>query len=137
MARLEWTSEFETGNSRVDEQHKKFIVLSNTLKESVENGTDKEIVRAAFNALLGYTNKHFKDEEDFWAGVDTEMMEEHQREHRILVNELEELWHQSRFNSDLGERLRDWVETRLLTHFLKSDVDMLWEKPEADPGDGP
>ena len=76
------------------------------------------------------TNKHFKDEEKLWEYTCPEGLREHQLEHQVLINEIRDLWHEDRseFVVGIGKRLQEWVETRLVPHFMTDDPNTLQGK---------
>ncbi|MCP5364640.1 MAG: GGDEF domain-containing protein [Hyphomicrobiales bacterium] len=61
-----WNKNFETGNTKIDEQHKVLVDLLNKLARSLIDG-DVVDVSKAFEALSNYASHHFGEEEVIWA----------------------------------------------------------------------
>ena len=59
-----WSSELETGNAVIDNQHKQLFVALNALFDAYRSGGRRQEVERTMEFLLGYTVKHFADEEE-------------------------------------------------------------------------
>ena len=59
-----WSQELETGNVTIDNQHKQLIDALNALFYACRSGKGHEEVERTMDFLLGYTIKHFADEEE-------------------------------------------------------------------------
>ena len=66
----EWSSNLETGNPTIDNQHKQLIGAANSLLEACRGGTGQQELSNTLEFLNGYIIKHFGDEE--------KMMQQHQ-----------------------------------------------------------
>ena len=60
----EWDSSLESGYPKVDNQHKQLISALNNLVEASRAGKGDEAVLQTMDFLVGYTVKHFADEEN-------------------------------------------------------------------------
>jgi len=58
-----WRQDLETGNATIDNQHKRLIAVVNSLYEAYRSGKGREEVERTMEFLVGYTVKHFADEE--------------------------------------------------------------------------
>jgi len=65
MPHFEWTSDLETGNSRIDDQHRSLFALANELHDTIAaQDADDETVADAVWRLTDYVTQHFADEQD-------------------------------------------------------------------------
>ena len=65
MTRFEWTTDLETGNATIDEQHRSLFALSNALNDAIDSGeADEETVADCVWRLADYVVEHFADEQD-------------------------------------------------------------------------
>ncbi|MCL1794742.1 MAG: bacteriohemerythrin [Oscillospiraceae bacterium] len=60
---IAWDPGFETGNGEVDAQHRQVFRLVNKLVEECMNKTAPEKLKETLDFLVGYTVRHFSDEE--------------------------------------------------------------------------
>ena len=61
-----WSSNFESGLTLVDDQHKTLVTLLNQLAEHVVHKSDAPTLDAVFNELAAYATFHFQTEERIW-----------------------------------------------------------------------
>ena len=59
----QWDSILETGYKTVDNQHKQLVAALNALIDAGRSGKGDEAVMETMDFLIGYTIKHFSDEE--------------------------------------------------------------------------
>ena len=65
MPLVEWNNTFSVGIQKIDEQHKKFFSLLNTLYDAIMQGKGEVVVGPVLKELQQYVIFHFKSEE-FW-----------------------------------------------------------------------
>ena len=58
-----WSLELETGHAAIDKQHKQLIAALNALSDAYRSGKGSQEVERTMDFLMGYTVKHFADEE--------------------------------------------------------------------------
>jgi hemerythrin len=58
-----WSKDFETGVEAVDRQHQQLVMTLNQLIEACQKGSGVEELERTLEFLVGYTIKHFADEE--------------------------------------------------------------------------
>ena len=63
MTAYKWDPSLETGNEKIDSQHRQLIVSINSMMEAHQQGKGKEELEKALDFLTGYTILHFSDEE--------------------------------------------------------------------------
>ena len=118
-----WKHDYETGNETIDSQHKLIFEAANALHEAVMRRKEEEILDQSFSLLLQYTNTHFSDEEEYYRQIGSTLLSTQQVEHRDMLNELREIWHEKRVGSqDAGTDLDIWMERRLIPHIIAEDT---------------
>jgi hemerythrin-like metal-binding protein len=123
MAFIEWTSEFETGIERIDQQHKTLVEIVNKFDEATRRGKGSQIMTEILCDLVGYTSEHFADEERLMEEVEYPKFKHHQNQHRQLLQKVERLQFEfdqqgKRITSEVREFLKNW----LINHILKDDM---------------
>lgn len=58
-----WTTDLETGNTLIDQQHKQLIGAINSLLDACAQGRGRAEIQKTIDFLDSYTIKHFSDEE--------------------------------------------------------------------------
>lgn len=58
-----WSSDLETGNNTIDQQHKQLITAINDLLDACSQGKGRDALKETTKFLYDYTAKHFADEE--------------------------------------------------------------------------
>ena len=121
--RYEWSEEYNTGNKKIDEQHRMIFDAANVLFAAVKQGRESVVLDQSFNLLLQYTNTHFRDEEEHYEEIGSTLLKMQKEEHQRLLDELREMWREKRHgSSDAGTDLDHWMERRLIPHIIKEDT---------------
>ena len=63
MPLIEWNDAFSVGNKQLDDHHKKFFHIINTLQDAMKKGEGEEILLTVLKELQQYVEYHFKAEE--------------------------------------------------------------------------
>jgi len=58
-----WNKNLETGNAKIDAQHKELIQAVNELLDACSSGKGRNKIEETSKFLLDYTKRHFADEE--------------------------------------------------------------------------
>ena len=121
-----WKPEYETGNARIDSQHKQLFELANLLWVSVERDRIEAVATAAVEALMAYAAYHFSDEEEYFAKIETPVLDDHKRQHEDMTEEIRALAVADLIGSKgIGARLEHWVEERLVPHIMHADQEAI------------
>lgn len=121
--RYVWKDEYNTGNDKIDNQHRLIFDAANFLSDAVKQVKEEEILDLSFDLLLQYTNMHFTDEEKYYEEIGSSLLATQKDEHQKLLNELREMWHEKRHgSSDAGTDLDHWMERRLIPHIIAEDT---------------
>ncbi|MBF0183268.1 MAG: bacteriohemerythrin [Magnetococcales bacterium] len=120
-----WDENFNTGLSKIDEQHKKLVQLLNLLASHLAFSAETTVLDKIFPQLAEYVLYHFETEEEIWqgylAGDPAEV--EHQAIHRSFVQEVSRLdaSRNSHLLSEVAEETLGFLARWLASHILESD----------------
>ena len=123
MDALTWKPEYEIGAPQIDEQHRQLVHLANDLYRIVENGSDNRSLLRAFEALINYTENHFREEEALWQQIDSPHLADQEKDHDRLAEELRTLIFPADAVAEgkVGANLKEWLSNRLLPHMMHKD----------------
>ncbi|MBN2644391.1 MAG: bacteriohemerythrin [Desulfuromonadaceae bacterium] len=123
-----WDAVFETGFSRVDQQHQHLVNLTNALGERIaDNSFRAEDLDTLVGELAQYAHEHFDDEEQIMrqAAIDTRHLTHHQQEHANFFKDVTLLCDDLRNSGSTSPRqLFEFLNNWLVYHILGSDKDM-------------
>lgn len=126
MALIEWSEEYCIGLPEVDEQHKEWVNIINSLHESllVEQGEQLGLLTSkSLMAMQSYCEMHFKFEENYMEEIGYPDFAEHKALHKNFLENIIELFdkHTSSeailLNTQLMKILKNW----LVQHILEED----------------
>ncbi|KIZ39989.1 MULTISPECIES: bacteriohemerythrin [Rhodopseudomonas] len=138
MVPFEWNALFETGNARIDSQHRKLFELTNELAGAVQNGEKLPEISALVLKLRDYAATHFCDEEQLMrcSSLAEQDKTRHACAHRSFIKKVEELAARDDLsNVEAVSGFLQFLVTWLVTHILKLDHRMtkaLLEKRAVD-----
>jgi hemerythrin-like metal-binding protein len=122
MAFFQWKDNMSVGNPMIDRDHKMLIQYLNEMHAAMMAGKGKDLVGAILSKLVQYTKDHFGREEIVWRAGHYADLENHQKEHRDLLQTVGDF--KAKYEKgmltlsvDVMNFLRDW----LTNHILKSD----------------
>lgn len=85
---FQWSERYSVKVSAMDAQHKQLFAIIQELYSAMRAGRGKAIVGDVLRRLLDYTNKHFAEEEKLMEKHGYPKLEQHQAEHRVLINKV-------------------------------------------------
>jgi len=116
---MTWKKDFETGNAKIDGQHRGLVELINRLSDTLDAGSGRDALGAVLAELISYTAVHFKDEESIFRASDYPEAEAHVAKHADLVTQVQKL--KADFDSGAGVLsaatlafLKDWLNGHIL-----------------------
>lgn len=118
MALINWTTQYETGISLIDAQHKTLVDTANNLHDAMKNGKGKEVVETTLNFLVDYTVKHFTSEEELMKKNNYPDFVNHKVVHDKFVAQVIDM--KGKYLSgkllpmDLSSALSDWLRNHIL-----------------------
>lgn len=125
---LQWTEQFETGNSEIDWQHKTLINYINRLEE-ISHNTNPDRREAEFMLNLvdfveTYTDVHFKHEEGCMARYRCPACQENKAAHEQFLQFFQQFKHRFKTKGCRAEVLRELHDTCsawIKNHILRVD----------------
>ena len=123
----EWDTGLETGNEKIDSQHKQLIATLNNLVEAFQQGKGKEEILETMEFLIAYGIMHFSMEEELMIESDYSDYSMHKYFHdefKITLGELTKRLMDEGPSEDLIDvvisTIRDW----LVNHIKGDDFRM-------------
>ncbi len=125
MGRIEWDASFSVHNDAIDDQHKKWLKIFNTLHE-VMTDTDTSslttITAQSLTEMYDYARNHFRFEEEYLAQLNYPDLVAHRRLHRDFENQVYRYTREIEegkilLNTNLLKIMRQW----LVEHILSED----------------
>jgi len=91
MAIFQWQENMSVGNLTIDTQHKQLVNIINKLGDAMQQGKAADVINDIVRELVGYTVRHFRDEELLFAATDYPHTALHKEKHQILVGKVKQL----------------------------------------------
>lgn len=120
------TEEYFTGNALIDEEHTHLFELAEAAYQLLQEEYlhDKyDQLAAIFRELQEYTEKHFKDEEEYMESIDYPVIFIQRAQHREFVKKLVEI-NEAGFDENQDEKIQEiltFLTDWLCNHILKLD----------------
>lgn len=123
MALIIWDERYSVGIESLDWDHIVIASLINHLDEVKQHGSNEGAVAAIVRALIRIAYEHFAREELLFLRYDYPEREVHRREHRLLEEQLEELYAAYRLTPDpeISREIMELLNFWLVEHILKVD----------------
>jgi len=120
---LHWRSEWNSGNPKIDDQHRILMKLAAELERSTMlNHDDPKLFLYQVNNIINEIDNHFKDEESILKKQGYPYLFEHEIEHQKLNNQLIKLWDlYLKHEVDVYAFVRYVVKDVIWDHLLKED----------------
>lgn len=135
MIRIEFDETLETGDARVDDQHRELIGMFNELHAASCDGCGKEAIGPLLERLHSYTIEHFTAEQQLMVDsrFPAEEMLEHFSEHGELTQKVRQLvldYHDGGLATILpvATLLQEW----LATHIRQRDMRVVQHIKQAE-----
>ena len=111
---VEWKDEYSVGIDSIDRQHKKLIVLINSLQTAINYSAGSEYEQEALDELVDYTKTHFGYEEELMEKNGYPDFTTHRAEHELMISRVEQVIDEYRRNPESAMQnavdfLRDWL----------------------------
>ena len=128
MSYIEWDESFSIDNAEIDQQHKKWIAIHNTLHEILLKGDDASLQQATIKTLEEmheYVKYHFAFEEAYMARIDFPGTKAHWRLHKDFDNLVYGYLREAQkgempiLNTKLVKLLKNWLVHHILTEDRK------------------
>ena len=125
MAMFDWDPTWETGNARIDGQHRELLAQMERLFNAVEQQRGAAETERTLLLLSGYIDTHFREEEALMEGAGYPGLPDHAAIHRDLqarVTRLVEAYLQDL--NPITKEVMDFLLSWLRTHLAGEDRTM-------------
>lgn len=123
MKRIEWHPKLNIGVEQIDEQHKRLVQLANNLISAIQTGVAEDILEVICKELHEYTVFHFRDEELLMQEVGYPHLEQHQKKHREITDQVQAyLDALERDNNVPPQDVLDFMGDWLVEHIIYMDM---------------
>ena len=120
---IQWTEELSVHVKIIDEQHKHFIGIINSLYKAYEDLKIKNELASIVNELVNYAGVHFSTEEKYFDLFKYEGAAEHIEQHQLMTKKL--LDYKKRLETDdlniLAGEVMSFLEDWLVVHIEHYD----------------
>jgi hemerythrin-like metal-binding protein/PAS domain S-box-containing protein len=118
-----WRDEFSVKIPSIDDQHKELFSLIGKLAQAIRENNGKETVELVLSELIGYTEFHFKYEEDLFQKYNYPDSKNHIKTHKYFRERIEGFKYVSESEMQhLPTKLIGFLYNWLTTHILKEDM---------------
>lgn len=119
---LKWNEKYSVGVKEIDDQHKRFVEIMNSLYAAVYAGENREKMAEILLDLVNYKDNHFETEEKYFDLFQYENADEHKAEHQKLREKVTAFYQQfQEGKADVTAELMDFLEDWLVDHLEKQD----------------
>lgn len=122
MAFVEWEDRYSVHDDTIDEHHRRLFDIVNMLHDAVWAKSDRGILGNIVQMLRQHSEEHFSAEEEAMQRHEFPGIDDHCREHRMLLEGLSGIERRLKAaDHSLGMDmlhflLRDWLQIHILTH---------------------
>lgn len=138
MKTFEWNSNYETGVTTVDDQHKCLVEIINEYSGLLANNTTTVTdIELTLNKLIDYTKFHFNDEEQLMCnvGLDARHITHHEQLHRDILDEISTLLSDKVTDKlSIAHYILDLIIHWLVYHILGTDMNMAKQMKRIQEG---
>jgi hemerythrin len=121
MPRIDWDESYSVNNAEIDDQHKKWIEITNKLHDALVEGHALELKKAhteTLAALKDYMERHFAFEEEFMHSFDYPDFTLHRLKHAKISEEINEYYEQMQqgkfvLNTSIMKTLINWLQDHI------------------------
>ena len=111
---IEWDNTMSVGIWKMDQQHKRWVEIINTLSECIAQNRSCECIKEALSHTYDYTQTHFSDEENLLLKNHYPDLHAHREEHTNFIMKLDNLKqplqsHEFGMALDLMGELCNWL----------------------------
>lgn len=127
-----WDESFSVHVPELDNEHKIIVNIINDIHDAFIAGKGNEMILKAVDALVDYTQTHFKNEELFMEELHFEKLDEHKQKHEQLIRDVKSFKVRIQDHETIGFfEIMDFLRKWLFNHILSEDMEY---SPVALPG---
>lgn len=116
-----WSSDLETGNASIDNQHRQLIGALNELFDAHQSGKGRQEVESALDFMMAYATQHFTDEEKLQTACNYPGYLTHKRLHdefirmvQGLAKNISSLGSTDDFITNVHVKLGEWLHNHIM-----------------------
>ena len=120
-----WKTQYETGNTTIDTQHKQLIGAINDLLEACSTGKGRQQIQTTSKFLSDYTKTHFSDEEQLQIKSKYPDYQNHKKYHDGFIKVVDDIVAQLDKEGPtiaMVAKINTTIAGWLLNHISKEDV---------------
>lgn len=123
MALIIWNTAYSVGVDVLDADHIMIASLINHMDDAKQSGTDEAAINSILHTLIMQAHDHFRREEALMAAANYPQLDRHIREHRVVEDQLTELYDEYRRtpDPDISQEFMELLNFWLIEHILKVD----------------
>lgn len=124
MTLIEWRSEFETGVTDVDHEHRELVELINELHGQLGSDAPPETISEFLGEVFARISAHFALEESIMRKHNYDQYTEHKTDHENLLDEIRDIMDDfdtgkyAAYDEALAAAVHDWF----VDHFKNKDA---------------
>jgi hemerythrin len=119
---IKWENRFSVNVSKIDEDHKLFILIINKVIVAKQENNKHEIISDALNEMTAYAISHFKSEEGYMLDLDYPEYQQHKNEHKVFLKTTVDFCKRvMNRDSNIIDDLCEFIEQWLLEHIQGTD----------------
>ncbi len=122
MAKLQWTSDLDTGIAVIDKQHRRIVDYINKLEHAAEHHSAEE-VGVVIDELVDYTLSHFAFEENLMEEAGYPFVNAHKKVHELFTKRVADYHQRFKIGEDVAEELLTTLKAWLINHIRNDDDD--------------
>src|SRR5512140_3618634 len=84
---IAWDESLDTGDTRMDAEHKELAQLFNRLRDAVDGGAGKAACAEVLDGIIGHAQAHFELEQQLMARHAYPKAAQHAAEHAMLLRQ--------------------------------------------------
>src|SRR5512141_386081 len=122
---IAWDESLDTGDSRMDTEHRELAQLFNRLRDAVDSGAGKAACAEVLDGIIGHAQAHFALEQQLMAQHAFPKAEQHAAEHAMLLRQARD--YRDSFDVDTAAAraaAMKFPEVWLAYHILFSDKEL-------------
>lgn len=115
---IEWKEEYSVGVKEIDDQHRYFISLLDSLYNAIGSNRGSAELEGLFDKLSDYAELHFATEEKYFDEFGYDGAAEHRAKHQEMRDEIQRIKNQESGNNidfygNIVYFLKGWLEDHL------------------------
>ncbi len=119
MGMFTWQEKYSVRNAVIDEQHKGLFHAADELHAAMLRGAGRQVIGATLDALIDYTQTHFREEEQLMQKYKFPQYAQHKAEHDKFIRQAKGLKDglstgQAAITVSTMQFLNDWLKNHII-----------------------